>query len=163
MFVRRIAVGTGIVAAAAALSLAMAGSVGAATPAASTAAHGSQVNDVQVWRPYTAIVVNQSNQPLTIVWMATDRGANTAVWKGVGPSVGTVIQPGDQIRVDWLVYFTGSQVDISYQAPDGSVIVTETSMSFLGGGQYSCYGATGSLRCASNNPDPSLEQNVVIA
>lgn len=162
MFAHRLAVVTGIVAVAA-VSLAMAGSAGAATPAASTAAHSSQVEDVQVWRPDTAIVVNQSNEPLTITWMATDRGPNTASWKGFGPSVGEVIPAGGQIRVDWLVYFTGSQVDIGYQAPDGSVIATETGMSFLGGGQYTCYGATGSLRCASNNPDPSLEQNVVIA
>ena len=41
----------------------------------------------RVWRPYTAIVVNQNNQPLTIVWMATDRAPNTASWKGsVRPS-----------------------------------------------------------------------------
>ena len=122
------------------------------------------MKDVQVWRPYTAIVVNQSNQPLTIVWMATDRAPNTASWKGFGPSVGDVIPPGgEELRVNWLVYFTGSQVDIGYQAPDGSVIATQTGMSILGGGRYICSGATGSLRCASNNPDPSLEQNVVIA
>ena len=162
MFARRIAVVTGIVAAVA-VSLAMASSAGAATPTASTAAHSSQVKDVQVWRPNTAIVVNQSNQPLTIAWMATDRAPNTAVWRGFDPSVGDVISPGGQIRVDWLVYVTGSQVDIGYQAPDGSVIATQTGMSILGGGRYACYGATGSLRCASNNPDPTLEQNVVIA
>jgi hypothetical protein len=144
-------------AAAAALSLGLAGSASASTPTADSTpgAVSVQPDPAGIYAPNTPIVINHSNQALTITSMAVDNGAASAYWSGAGPAVGQVIPAGGAIYVDWLEYFFGSEVDLTYQSTDGSTISTSTGMSILGGWGYGCDNATGSLKCDDNGTNPS--------
>ena len=80
---------------------------------------------------------------------------------GLTPGVG-VIPAGGSIRVNWLEYFFGSDVELSYRATDGSTIMTSTGYNVSGWG-YGCDDATGSLKCDDNGTNPSnWDVNVTI-
>jgi len=152
-------------AAAAAITLGVASPASATTPTAHRppAAVSTKGDPAGIYAPNTPIVINRSNQALTITSLKVDQGAASAYWSGPGPYTGQVIPAGGAIYVDWLEYFFGSEVDLTYRATDGSTISTSTGMSIVGGWGYGCDNATGSLKCDDNGTNPSSwDQNVVI-
>ena len=156
---------TGIVAAAA-LCLGVATPAMASTPKthSGAVAVSSQDDPPGIYAPNTPIVINHSGQALTITGMDVTRGANHAYWTptGLTPGVGVVIPAGGSIRVNWLEYFFGSDVELSYRATDGSTIMTSTGYNVSGWG-YGCDDATGSLKCDDNGTNPSnWDVNVTI-
>ena len=127
------------------------------------AAVGTKGDPDGIYAPNTPIVINRSNQALTITSLKVDEGAASAYWSGPGPYTGQVIPAGGGIYVDWLEYFFGSEVSLTYRATDGSTIATSTGMSIVGGWGYGCKDATGSLKCDDNGTNPSnWDQNIVI-
>ena len=93
--------------------------LGVASPAmaSTTTSHtapgaaSSKGDPAGIYAPNTPIVINRSNRALTITSLTVDRGAAWAYWSGPGPYTGQVIPAGDSIRVNWLEFFAGSEVD----------------------------------------------------
>jgi hypothetical protein len=109
------------------------------------------------------LMINDTNEALVVTNVDTSQGTVTSnLFDGPSPQVGDIVYPGERYRFNFIEYFFGSNVDVTFKTQDGSGTVrTRTGFDALSGWGYGCDHDSGAVACADPGTNPNSWQNNV--